>query len=153
MDSYDENSVLLELSAYNEDDRSAFLNELAEVTWVYRALENDRIGTLGVSDKMGQSTLSLHVSADLHLVEVIVILQISKEFLDTSLMSMNTESLLITSIFFRVLIPTRTLEDGTRTPLVDAFLNLIFLSQGTNARLSRPQAHCFIHKESVQQTL
>ena len=62
VDSYDDNSVLLELSAYNEDDRSAFLNELAEVTWVYRALENDRIGTLGVSDKIGQSTLSLHVS-------------------------------------------------------------------------------------------
>ena len=62
MDSYDDQSVLLELAAYNEEDRTAFLNELAEVTWVYRALENDRIGTLGVSDKMGQSTLSLHVS-------------------------------------------------------------------------------------------
>ena len=62
VDSYDDKSVLVELAAYTEDDRSAFLNELAEVTWVYRALENDRIGTLGVSDKMGQSTLSLHVS-------------------------------------------------------------------------------------------
>lgn len=60
VDSYDDQSVLLELAAYNEEDRTAFLNELAEVTWVYRALENDRIGTLGVSDKMGQSTLSLH---------------------------------------------------------------------------------------------
>jgi len=60
VDSYDDKSVLVELAAYTEDDRSAFLNELAEVTWVYRALENDRIGTLGVSDKMGQSTLSLH---------------------------------------------------------------------------------------------
>ena len=37
--------------------------ELAEVTWVYRALENDRIGSLGVNDKLGQSTLSLHVSS------------------------------------------------------------------------------------------
>ena len=89
MDSYDENSVLLELSAYNEDDRSAFLNELAEVTWVYRALENDRIGTLGVSDKMGQSTLSLHVSADLHFVEEIVFAAL----FDISLMSVNAESI------------------------------------------------------------
>ena len=89
MDSYDENSVLLELSAYNEDDRSAFLNELAEVTWVYRALENDRIGTLGVSDKMGQSTLSLHVSADLHFFEEIVF----AAFFDISLMSVNAESI------------------------------------------------------------
>lgn len=63
VDSYDD-SPLIELSAYSEDERASFLSELAEVTWVFRALENDRIGTLGVSDKMGQSTLSLHVSWD-----------------------------------------------------------------------------------------
>ena len=62
VDSYDESKVLIELSAANEDDRKTFLTELTEVTWVYRALENDRIGNLGVSDKLNQSTLSLHVS-------------------------------------------------------------------------------------------
>ena len=59
--------MLLELAAYSEDERAAFLSELTEVSWVYRALENDRIGTLGVSEKIGQSTLSLHVSYRLYL--------------------------------------------------------------------------------------
>ena len=62
LDSYDDSHTLMELGACTEEDRAAFLTELGEVAWVYRALENDRIGSLGVSDKMGQSTLSLHVS-------------------------------------------------------------------------------------------
>lgn len=62
IDSYDETRVLIELAAHTEEDRSAFLTELGEVMWVFRSLENDRIGSLGVSDKIGQSTLSLHVS-------------------------------------------------------------------------------------------
>jgi len=60
VDQYDETRVLIELAADKEDDRRVFLTELAEVTWVHRTLENDRIGTLGVSDKLAQSTLSLH---------------------------------------------------------------------------------------------
>ena len=70
LDSYDDR-VLIEMSAYSEDDRTAFLTELAEVTWVYRALENDRIGSLGVADKLGQSTLSLHVSTYLSVLRIL----------------------------------------------------------------------------------
>lgn len=45
VDQYDETRVLIELAADKEEDRKLFLAELAEVTWVHRALENDRIGT------------------------------------------------------------------------------------------------------------